>query len=171
MEVTKITDDADPNRCQTVMATKGQCRNVATFNGQCPAHGGVDRTDHTRTYALTKYRARLDHFADDPHIKKLNEEIGILRMMLEMTLNKITDDFGLVTQASTISDLVTKIQACVTAADKLDQRHGQLLDKSVLLKFAAAVVDIISDELGDDPRVENVADRIMETLGDEQNKG
>lgn len=164
MEVKRATGPAD--RCQFVTRT-GQCNcareGLADF---CASHGGAITVKPKRIYALTHYKARLERFADDPNRKTLHEELGILRMMLESILNRCSDDHELIMQSGPISELVGKVERLVISADKLDQRAGQLLDKSVLLKFASSVVDIIANHFGDDPRVNQVADDILKALGD-----
>jgi len=166
-EIKRIKDPDDPERCQHVIPSKGQCVNISTDASEyCIVHGKTAGADPARTYRLTKFKNRLNHFASDPKAKSLNEEIGILRMTLEEILNRCEDTHALTLQAGVVSEMTVKIEKLVTSCDKLDQRRGQLLDKSVLLRFAVSVVDIISDVYGDDDRNVDVANRIMQTLGD-----
>lgn len=163
----RVSDPADPNRCQRMLA-KGQCMNRAVEGSQyCAAHGGTVTRDSRRKYAVTKFRARLDHFAEDPDQKSLHEEIGVLRLMLDAQLTAISDEHELIMRSAALAELVSRIQNCIVAADKLDQRRGQLIDRSVILKMVAHIIDIISQEVTDPDVVENIGRRIMESLGDE----
>ena len=116
-EITKVEPD-DPWRCQSTMM-KGQCHNKATTEGgSCQIHGGAsalkgDEKRSIRNYRLGKFRAALDRHADSPRLKTLNDEVAILRMMLEEQLNQCQDAHDLVLKSHLISDLVVKIEKLV----------------------------------------------------------
>lgn len=97
-----------------------------------------------RTYQLARWRHRLDQLSDDPKIKSLREEIGILRMSLEAVVDKCKDSEDLFMFSNKIGELVLKIEKLVTSCHRLEAATGQLLDRSAALHFAATVVEIIS---------------------------
>ena len=169
-DIQKASGPDDPRRCQGVMATKGQCMNRAVEGGtMCLAHGGAKQLNamndaEVRNYRLKIWQSRLDRMVDSPAIKSLRDEIGILRIVLESQLNKCTDETDLILQSGRISDLVVKIEKLVVSCNKTEASLGQLMDKSTLLRFASAIVDVISDEIDDSDKLERISAKIMESL-------
>src|SRR6266576_3698583 len=95
-KVEKVTYPADPNRCQAVF-NEGQCRNKAIFNGMCQMHGAnihltQERKKEARLYLSAMWKDRIGDQANHPKLKTLCEEVGILRMTLDKTLDSCKDD-------------------------------------------------------------------------------
>jgi len=161
----RVSDD-DPRRCQAVTAN-GQCKLKAVEEGKmCICHGGASTQEakikeSLRNYRLTKFKAQLEHFADNRNIKSLRDEIGILRMTLEERLNMCEDTKDLIYQSGPISDLVLKIERVVASCHKLELATGQLLDKQSILNFGGELIGIISDVVEDDETLGRLSNRIL----------
>ena len=169
----QVSEPNDPRRCQARLATKGdtQCMNIAV-EGQhyCSSHGGNEE-DVTRHYNLTKYHLRLQRQANSPRLKDLNEEVGILRMMLEEQLLKAERENDLLLYAAPISDLVTKVERTVLACHKLEDQMGKLLDMNQLFVFVEMVIEIISNNINDPEALERIGNQIQKAIGDISDDG
>ena len=169
-EITKVDED-DPWRCQANDAN-GQCRNKATTQGgTCPVHGGnktVEANERAsyRNYQLAKFQVQLNKHADSPRLKTLNDEVAILRMMLEAQLNQCDDIQDMVLKSHLISDLVTKIDKLVNSCHKLESSLGGLLDKQAILTFASSVIDVISASIEDEEQLSTISDGILALVGE-----
>src|SRR4051812_24949381 len=88
----KRVEPDDPSRCQSI-GGHGQCPYKAMESSIfCPMHSGSSQqraleTANQKMYRLAKWRDRMAQFADDDKIKSLREEIGILRIVMEETVN------------------------------------------------------------------------------------
>lgn len=169
MEEKPITvSPADPSRCQHVARGGTQCMYKATNDTQyCIFHGGAPRRkEELKNYRLTKWNARIAEKAESESIKSIREEIGILRMLLEERLDICKDSYDLILNSGPISDLVNNINTAVVNCHKLEAQMGNLLDRQAILQFANQVVTIISEIFANDPRVDEVAAKIIESLGE-----
>jgi hypothetical protein len=169
MEWQQIDHEADPDRCQGVDG-HGQCKyKRATPSNFCPRHGGnkgVDAAEREkiRNYNLGKWRARINQFADNPEVKSLREEIGILRMMLETVVLKCQDENDLLIYCGKIQDLVGQIQKVVSECHRLEERTGVLLDKQTILTLADTMVKIIGEHVSDSDALEMIANRMVDVV-------
>lgn len=159
----------DPKRCKGVGA-HGQCPYEAMPGFEyCARHGNntemrKQEMEEMRNYRLAKWQARLNQFADHPKVKTLREEIGILRMLLEETMNRCNDADDLFLLSNKISELVSKVERVVISCHKLEQSSGQVLDKTAVLSFAAQVVEIISNHVNDVAVIDMITNDILNTL-------
>lgn len=94
-------------------------------------------------YQLTQWRSKMDQLKQSPEAKSLGEEIAILRMTLEATLEKCKSTEDLFMMSSTIGDLAVKIEKVIKSSHSLDQASGNLMDKSKAIAFAGTVVEIV----------------------------
>lgn len=171
----KAEYESHPNRCQAVNA-QGQCRNLGiqlpdgTRTQNCLAHGGNKQVakreaEGLRNYRLTKWNAKVQRFGNQPDIKSLRDEIGILRLLMEERLNRCNDAQDLILQSAPISDMVMKIEKVVASCHKLEGSMGLLLDKQALLQFAQKVISIVASVLeGQEENIDAIADGILEAL-------
>lgn len=161
----RVADD-DPNRCQGVKPTQGQCNNKAIEGSQfCPAHGGNRGANELAKekkfmYQLTKFKARMADFATNPAIKGLREEIGVLRMVLETTINRCKDEHDLMLASTGISNMVCNIERMVTSCHKLEMNLGQLLDRNKAMLMADEMIQIITSEIKDEEVITRIARQI-----------
>lgn len=151
----------DPQRCQSGGA-KGQCPYRAVEGAQyCPRHGGnkvqeVARAKVRSQYDLAMWRASIEHFSEHDSIKSLRDETGIMRMLLQTTLEKCKSQNDLMLWQPKISELVNDIRTLVTSMHRLDTSLGVMLDKTAALNLAMTMVEIVAEEVVDD----GIADRI-----------
>ena len=135
-------------------------------------HGGVlqqnSKAAHERfRYNAAKWQARIEHHSDDPMIKKLNIEIGVLRLLLEERLNQCKTDIDLMTHSPAISRMVLDIERLVTSCHRLEDKMGHHLDKSAVIQFASRVVEIISTSITDPALISTIADQIAKAIGED----
>lgn len=153
-EITRADGPDDPERCQGI-TTHGQCTNKAVHGSKfCAAHGGnkaVEATakDSLRGYQLTKWRAKLLQFNDDPKIKSLRDDIGILRMLIETLLNKCDNENDLVLNSGRIADLITRVEKVVSSCQRLEDRMGDHLDKAAALRLGQEIAQIITEQVNE----------------------
>ena len=86
-------------------------------------------------------------------------------MIVEEKMNSCEDINDLMLISQPISDLVLKIDKVVNSCHKLDNSMGQLLDKSAILQFASEVINIIDAEVKDEKILNKIANKIMASLG------
>jgi len=171
MPITRMDSPTDPERCQGVVPSRGQCVNKRHEGSEyCLVHGGnkgAERAQKERlsNYRLAKWQARLEKQATSPAIKSLRDEVGILRMLMEETLDKCQTGFDLLVQSQKIGDLVMKITSVVEKCHKLEGSMGQLLDKKTVIQMANKFIHIISDEDLPEEVLDRIATRILEDIG------
>lgn len=159
----------DPERCQAINKY-GQCHYKAVPGGtNCPMHGGIAQTKSQkakalRNYKLTKWQAKLEQYADNPNIKSLRDEVGILRIMMEQRLETCHDAGDLIYQSGPIGDLVLKIEKVVTSCHRLEGSMGQLLDKQAILQFASEIINVVGSEIEDEVVINRIANKILASV-------
>jgi len=152
--LTKVSEPDDPNRCQGVYAN-GQCNNIAVEGSEyCGMHGGNKAGEDAKKKAANLYRLqtfqnRVGDFATNPKVKGLREDIGILRMVLEMTLNRCKDESDLIMFSPKISELVMKIEKVVSSAHRLESNMGELLDKMAAMQLGEEIVTLITEGISE----------------------
>jgi len=161
-------DPDDPNRCQHIIPTQGQCSLKACPDSKyCPAHGGnkgfqAKQTRELKNYRLNKFKTRVGELSDSAVILSLKEEIGILRLLLEEKINRCQDEHDIILMAGPLSDLIMKVEKVVTSCDRLESRLGNFLDKNAILQFAQTVVLIISKYVPNEDDLEKISSEISE---------
>jgi len=166
----RVKEPDDPRRCQS-NTSKGQCLLVSIQGSQyCHLHGGYAATEKqkkedARIYHLTKWRARLERHVDNPGIKSLREEIGILRMILESRLELIQSELDLVVQSSSINETIRSIERLVVSCHRIEDKMGELIDKSALTHIAGRVISVIAQVFHDQPeKLEQVVNSIEQII-------
>lgn len=157
----RVAED-DPRRCQQVCG-KYQCYYQAVDGSTyCCMHAGNQNNKNWQAaektkmhnYRLACYRARVEEFAENPHVKSLREEVGVLRLLLEETINKCQTTSDLMIYSNKISGLVIQIEKLVTSCNNIETKTGQLLDRSVVIKLVEQMMGIINNYI-DDPDLLN----------------
>ena len=159
-------------RCKQVCGSvKGQCHEHAEEGSDyCAKHkpkilNYFDRQTAMDNYRLRSFEKEIGELKDSPNLKTLRDEIAILRFTLQSILNKCADTSDVILYQSTISDLVVKVEKLVTSCHKLDSNLGNTVDKTAIIKFATAVITIISLELkGNTEAIDNIANAIQEEI-------
>lgn len=146
-----------PDQCQAIGSGGDQCRNSKLDGSQyCAVHGGnvgaqAKVAENISNYRLAKYQERLMTMAKSPILKSLRDEIGILRMVLEDTLNKAGThgELGLMMYSQQIGDIALKIEKLVVSCNKLDKNLGNFLDKEDVIQLGIEIVGILSKHVKD----------------------
>jgi hypothetical protein len=168
-KLNRVLEPDDPRRCKAV-AGYGQCPYEAMEDSQfCSMHGGNKAQERAekeriRNYRLAKWRTQLDGFTDSPHLKSLREEVGILRMLMQETLDKCQDASDLFMMSNKIGDLVERITKTVAQCHRLEQSTGQMLDKTAALNFASQVVEIIGRYISDTNALDMITNDMLSAL-------
>lgn len=148
----RVPYEGHSNQCQATIKT-GQCTHLHVPESKyCEIHGGhkavqAQEKQRIKMYQLNKFQTRVDEFAVNPKVKSLREEIGILRMTLEMLINRCSSETELIMFMPKISETIMKIEKLVTSAHRLESQMGQLLDKMAALQLSDEMVKIISENI------------------------
>lgn len=166
----QIKFEDDPNRCQQVIPSVGQCRCIA-IEGQkfCESHGGFAcrRTEEQRNlknYRLAKWNARADELVESSQIKTLREEIAILRILIEENIKFCPDELTLIMKSPQISDMLMKVEKLVSSCTRIENQLSGVLDKTQALQLISEITEIISKNIEDDEILSKISDEIMTTL-------
>lgn len=166
-DIIKVEED-DPRRCQAV--TKfGQCSNLANeeFN-LCPihicAHNSTIKKRQNSGYDLTRWRAKVQGYAEDEKLTDLRQEIGILRMVLERILESCQSSVDLVLRSNQITDTVKGVQRLVADCHRIEKFGGKYLDKNAILQIGGNIVEIIAERVEDPAVVEDIANEIAKMI-------
>jgi len=157
----------DPKCCQGVNKN-GAC-NLKAVEGQkfCRIHFGIGNKVAEKTalrnYQLNVYQHRVNQLADNDSVKSLREEIGILRMLLEKTVNLCKSDNELLLYSNKIADLAMKIEKVVASCHKLELSTGSLLDKSTVMMLGDVIIQIIGEVCPPD-KIQGVSERILKSI-------
>lgn len=152
--LTKVDREDHPDRCQSV-TKNGQCWHTRVEGSDyCGMHGGnragqAAAKKSANLYQLKQFQHRVGSFATNPKVKGLREDIGILRMLLETTMNQCNDQADLIMFSPKISELVMKIEKVVSSAHRLESNMGELLDKMAAMQLGEEIVQIISGGITD----------------------
>lgn len=165
--IIKVEPD-DPRRCQAVTGI-GQCRNLADNEFKlCPihisAHNRTLKNRQINMYDLTKWRAKVQGFADHDDISSLRQEIGVTRLVLERLIEQCQTEADLIIYSNKITELVKTIKTLVQDCHRLDKSRGSLLDKTTILKIAGDIIDIVTEEIDDPGVLEKISGKILEKI-------
>lgn len=169
----RCTDPADPTRCNGVVSSGhdgGQCpyKSVpgCTF---CPMHGGSpqiqkNKVAELKNYRLTQYGERVSEFANNPEVKNIREEIGIIRMTIEAVLNECTTANKLLIYSEKISGLVSQVNKLVESSQRMEEKNNMLLDRKVVIVIADSIVQICADYIKDPDALMALGGKICESI-------
>lgn len=155
----------EPDRCQWVTPT-GQCTNeVLEGTKFCKTHShGQD--DGLKHYLITNHLVKESadrHNAVD-QIKSLREEISLTRALIETRLNMAHSEAEVMASMGVLHTYLSTVEKLVASCHKMDQSLGNLLDKSDLITLAQQLVTIISEELEDHPRRDEIIDKLTSKI-------
>ena len=165
----RIQDAADPERCQAVNKDQQCPYKRVQDSDYCLRHGGrhaseIANKEGVRNYQLAVWRDRVNKFSDNPNIKSLREEIGILRLLIENILNRCKDSHDLMLFSDRISDLIIRVEKVVASCHKLEERTGMLLDKQTIIIVADSLVKIIGNYIEDPDELQTIAGQMIEVV-------
>lgn len=158
-----------PNRCQFNMPGYQCSKPAEPGTDRCSTHQmnrGIDLVQENakRVYIAAQWRAKVGAFADDPEIKRLNEEIGILRLLLTAKLNACKTDNDLLLHSSGIAELVTRVTKAVEACDRIDYRLGMLIDRQQLRAYGQSIIALVAAFIPDPDKLKEFADRLIQDI-------
>lgn len=165
----RIEDENDPLRCQSNNST-GQCeyRVIKLPNGgiskYCPRHtpGKMTRSSNYRFNA--QFLPRINELSDNPQLKSLTEEIALMRMTLEVIVNRCKDDLQLTLEADRISKMVGEINKLVVSCHKLEEATGQVLNKTIVVNIGSMMVNILSKYIENKDILDKVGEEIYAAI-------
>ena len=166
---TRIKDENDPDRCQGVTA-HGQCWFVKIEGCNfCIMHGGGKQADENkktqlRNYQLTRLAERVGQFSNNPNIKDLRDEIGILRMTLEKILEQCDTDNKLLMYTDKITNLVEKVNKLVESCQRMEEKNNNLLDRKVVIVIADSIVTLIGQYIADPDVLMELGRKICDSI-------
>lgn len=154
----------DPSRCQGV-GTHGQCpfralgtraNGAAAWQGPayCARHGANNHTERVnkesqRLYLAALWKDRIGEQANNPKVKGLREEMGILRMMVNEKLDSMKDRTELLMHSGQVTEMVREIGKLARTAHSIEKDMGQLLDKTQAESWVQELLTIISQYIDD----------------------
>ena len=164
LERPPIAKEGEP-RCNSMIYGQRQCTFRAVKEASnCVLHGGkhvleaMKRED--QLYNLREqYRNRIDELTDNKKHFTLNEEIGVLRMLLENIFKTVNTDNELLRNTSSISELITKIEKLVNSAMRAEKYIGGLLSRNQAIQMIQEIVDVMADEIKDPDLLNSIASK------------
>lgn len=158
-------DPADKTRCQAVDQKGEQCpfqgmpdptitpgaggmaAEDVRFLKHCKMHGSAlgksMKKEAKRCYALGRWKDKVEKMLDPDVGTNLDEELGILRMMLELMLGKY-EEVDLLNNVQGVSNLIQNIRELLKDNKKLKSQMGELMDRAAIQRLCDTLVIIIS---------------------------
>ena len=165
----RIEDENDPDRCQSNNAGE-QCsyKVIRTAGGEkskyCPRHSSGSVTNKTNYRFNAQFLPRINNFADNPKLKNLGEEIGLMRTVLEVIVNRCQNDMELSMEADRIAKMVREINQLVVSCHKLEEATGQVLNKTIVVNIGSMMVSILSKYVPDKSILDRVGEEIYAAI-------
>jgi hypothetical protein len=155
-------DPEHPDRCVGQTA-KGQCpmlgmphtypRNNPKNGGNnnkskplCPLHGTPPRPSLYRI-PNASVTARMAEMRTHPQNYTLENELALVRVLLETTLSQCNDAATLIIKSGPLLELTTQIDRLLGSNIKIAEKTGNLLSVEQVARIAQALIDIVADEL------------------------
>lgn len=159
-----------PDQCEGITLHGEQCLNKRvpnyTFCQGCLSSKQKTAIvkDRIDLFRLAVWQKRLNEQKDHSHLKTLNHEIGILRIMVEERINACKNSGELILHSQSISELLMKINLLVVNSAKLDLQLNQTLNKTQVESFSNQVIAIISEHIPAET-LEIISDKLAKALG------
>lgn len=142
----------------------------------CAMHGGQGAVRAQRKQAMydfhkSKYLqdiadAKMATFSKGKNKFDLSEELGILRIILQETLSRCTDEMELLRHNQKISTTIGQIERLINSSLKLDQKLGALVSKDEMITIAQAVVQSVENRINDPATVKLIVEDLEKILDD-----
>lgn len=117
-----------------------------------------------RMYRLAKFQNRVERFAGHDKLKTLNEEVALLRMLVEEKVNRCEDVNELLIVAGPITDMVMKVQKLVESCDRLETKSGNLLSKQQIQGIATQLMQAVASKINEFADVKGLEDEDVSSL-------
>jgi len=171
MEVKKWTKEMLPeDRCDFELTNGSPCGNLAEPGvTRCPLHGAnmqLASQEHKsmRMYRLAKFQKKVEKFAGHNKLKTLNEEVAILRMLVEEKVNQCNDMTELMLVSDPVSNMVMKVQKLVESCDKLETKSGVLLNKQQIQNIATQLMQATAAKINEFADVHKIKSEDVSSL-------
>lgn len=156
-----------PDRCEG-LAGNNQCSFKRIPGSKfCPIHdkhAGKRQQTELHMYLLGQWQARVNEFTNHDELRTVNQELGLLRMLLERIVNMCKNDNDIEIRASKIESLIARIEHMVVTCNNLETKTGKVLDKSALLRVASSIIEIITEFVPDQEVCGKIGDAIVERI-------
>jgi len=154
-ETPTYVEPDDPRRCHG-HANGNQCLFKAVEGSNyCSLHSGREKP----SYDLQRTQYLLNHFQGKRNVA---EEIGILRVVLQKTLDKAEDDITI--YSAQINQLILNINKLVNDSIKIEKEAGQLLDRNQVAEIAQELLNAVAEEVTDEDTLHRIGKRFEQTL-------
>jgi len=131
----------------------------------CPVHARVEikraEVKSLNIYRIKKFERRLVEMKEATGARSLDEELALLRMVLEEVLNKCDSGVDLLLYSERIMDLISQVRATVQVAEKLATRTGMLVGRAEALQIAGTTVEIIARHIENDTLLAKIAEDLQ----------
>jgi hypothetical protein len=180
----------DDMRCKGAgTGAEGQCRYLSmkgmiregfledepsNHQDYCPKHGKTramaQQKKEYHDYLSGQWQMELEKFASSDKVKSLRGELGVLRLLVQKTLEKCQTADDLLMYSTKLASLAMQIEKLVVSCDKLEVRMGELLTREVALSFASSIISILQEYVKDDMVLDQIATKILASFKDLTNK-
>lgn len=165
----RVTDLADPNRCQAP-SKDGQCRNYAEHGSDyCKYHQGVSTKDQDdiRSYLVAqadvkRRLAQLDS-QQDP-IRDLQRTISVTHILIERCLDACETNTDLMAASGPLLAMIQRMESLQKTVVSVQEKLDELLPRAAVLELGHAIQTVIIDELSHLDGYEEIVDRIIDRI-------
>lgn len=171
MEVKRWTKEMPIEyRCDFTLRNGQQCGNLREDGAtRCPLHGAnmqLASQEHKslRMYRLAKFQNQVEQFASHDKLKTLNEEVAILRMLVQEKVNQCEDMTDLMLVSGPVADMVMKVQKLVESCDRLETKSGSLLNKTQIQNIATQLMQAVAAKINEFAEVHEISDELVSSL-------
>lgn len=135
----------------------------------CSRHGAnkqIEKRANQMRYEFKKERVRsqVQLLAAEPTRYRLDEELAILRMTLQDTINTVTTEsdreYALFQCSDTIRNLVTAIDKTAQTCVQQSVNLGLLMTTEDVLAQVQAIIDVLAEEIKDEEALLRIAEKI-----------
>jgi hypothetical protein len=165
----RVTDPADPERCQGV-APDGQCRNKREPGSNrcftCLRGKSIALANELKLYHLTeaRYRQKLAQLAEHDPLHALREAIALSIRLTEKRFNLVENDTEFLRAYGEINMLLLTRERLVKSAHVIEQELGVLIGKPTVLRLGQLVIHFAADELKTIPDYSQIMLRISDQI-------
>jgi len=176
METIKFIEGVhrEEDRCRST-TSKGPCAHLSVKGTErCPHHGANKIIEKHRrlslgNYNLTKHKNKIKEMSQMDTLNSLNEEVSMMRLVLEQLWNSCEDEHGMIFNGSAIMEIADKIRKCVESCHKLEMQNNELVPKEKFKEFMRTISGIIDSHVEDKAIKASISIAIgdwIENLGD-----
>lgn len=167
----RVTDPADPERCQG-QAPDGQCRNKREPGSDrcfiCLRGKSMALVNDLRLYDLAEVRHRLAQLTEHDPLHALREAIALSIRLTEKRFSLVENDAEFLRAYGEINMLLLTRERLVKSAHVIEQQLGVLIGKPTVLRLGQLVIHFASDELNNLPDYSQlmlrISDQIVEAI-------